>query len=122
METDLLIVGGGPAGLTAGIYAVRSGLRAAVVERAGVLGEAEAGEDLAEPHPTGAADLELDADLDLGVALSWSVKPLAVKLPPHRSLKIIPALLQWAVRRWWIQWSVTRCNTFKSFKVRPLLN
>ena len=34
VETDLLIVGGGPAGLTAGIYAVRSGLRAAVVERA----------------------------------------------------------------------------------------
>ena len=33
IETDLLIVGGGPAGLTAGIYAVRSGLRTAVVER-----------------------------------------------------------------------------------------
>ena len=33
VETDLLIVGGGPAGLTAGIYAVRSGLRAAIVER-----------------------------------------------------------------------------------------
>lgn len=33
VETDLLIVGGGPAGLTAGIYAVRSGLKAAVVER-----------------------------------------------------------------------------------------
>jgi len=33
IETDLLIVGGGPAGLTAGIYAVRSGLRTAIVER-----------------------------------------------------------------------------------------
>jgi thioredoxin reductase (NADPH) len=33
VDTDLLIVGGGPAGLTAGIYAVRSGLKAAVVER-----------------------------------------------------------------------------------------
>ncbi len=33
VETDLLIVGGGPAGLTAGIYAVRSGLKTAVVER-----------------------------------------------------------------------------------------
>ncbi len=33
VETDLLIVGGGPAGLTAGIYAVRSGLRTAIVER-----------------------------------------------------------------------------------------
>ena len=33
VETDLVIVGGGPAGLTAGIYAVRSGLKTAVVER-----------------------------------------------------------------------------------------
>jgi len=33
VETDLLIVGGGPAGLSAGIYAVRSGLRTAIVER-----------------------------------------------------------------------------------------
>jgi thioredoxin reductase (NADPH) len=33
VETDLLIVGGGPAGLTAGIYAVRSGLRTAIIER-----------------------------------------------------------------------------------------
>ncbi len=33
VETDMWIVGGGPAGLTAGIYAVRSGLRTAIVER-----------------------------------------------------------------------------------------
>lgn len=33
VETDLLIVGGGPAGLTAGIYAERSGLKTAVIER-----------------------------------------------------------------------------------------
>ena len=33
VETDLLIIGGGPSGLTAGIYSVRSGLRTAVVER-----------------------------------------------------------------------------------------
>jgi thioredoxin reductase (NADPH) len=33
IETDLLIVGGGPAGLTAGIYSVRSGLRTAIVEK-----------------------------------------------------------------------------------------
>jgi len=39
VETDLLIVGGGPAGLTAGIYAIRSGLRAAVVEREALGGQ-----------------------------------------------------------------------------------
>jgi thioredoxin reductase (NADPH) len=33
VETDLVVVGGGPAGLTAGIYAVRSGMKTAVVER-----------------------------------------------------------------------------------------
>ena len=33
VSADLVIVGGGPAGLTAGIYAERSGLRTAVVER-----------------------------------------------------------------------------------------
>jgi len=33
VEVDLVIVGGGPAGLTAGIYAVRSGLKVAVIER-----------------------------------------------------------------------------------------
>jgi len=39
VETDLLIVGGGPAGLTAGIYAVRSGLRTAIVERQALGGQ-----------------------------------------------------------------------------------
>ncbi len=33
ISNDLVIVGGGPAGLTAGIYAVRSGLKAALVEK-----------------------------------------------------------------------------------------
>jgi len=39
VETDLLIVGGGPAGLTAGIYAVRSGLQTAVIEREALGGQ-----------------------------------------------------------------------------------
>jgi len=39
VETDLLIIGGGPAGLTAGIYSVRSGLRTAVVEREALGGQ-----------------------------------------------------------------------------------
>jgi len=39
VETDIVIVGGGPAGLTAGIYADRSGLRAAVVEREALGGQ-----------------------------------------------------------------------------------
>lgn len=39
VDTDLLIVGGGPAGLTAGIYAVRSGLKTAIVERQALGGQ-----------------------------------------------------------------------------------
>ena len=39
VETDLVIVGGGPAGLTAGIYAVRSGLKTAIVEREALGGQ-----------------------------------------------------------------------------------
>jgi len=39
VELDLLIVGGGPAGLTAGIYAARSGLNTAIVERAALGGQ-----------------------------------------------------------------------------------
>jgi thioredoxin reductase (NADPH) len=33
IEADLVIIGGGPAGLTAGIYSERSGLKTAVIER-----------------------------------------------------------------------------------------
>ncbi|MFC1814383.1 FAD-dependent oxidoreductase [Thermodesulfobacteriota bacterium] len=50
VETELLIVGGGPAGLTAGIYAVRSGLKTAVVER-GVLGGQVATTPVVENYP-----------------------------------------------------------------------
>ncbi len=32
---DLIIVGGGPAGLTAGIYAMRAALKSVLIERAG---------------------------------------------------------------------------------------
>ena len=39
VESDLVIVGGGPAGLTAGIYAVRSGLQTAIVEREALGGQ-----------------------------------------------------------------------------------
>jgi thioredoxin reductase (NADPH) len=39
VECDLVVVGGGPAGLTAGIYAVRSGLRTAIVEREALGGQ-----------------------------------------------------------------------------------
>ncbi len=50
VETDLLIVGGGPAGLTAGIYAVRSGLKTAIVER-NVLGGQVATTPVVENYP-----------------------------------------------------------------------
>jgi thioredoxin reductase (NADPH) len=50
IETDLLIVGGGPAGLTAGIYAERSGLQTAVVEK-GALGGQVATTPVVENYP-----------------------------------------------------------------------
>ncbi len=39
IENDLVIVGGGPAGLTAGIYAARSGLNVCIIERGSVGGQ-----------------------------------------------------------------------------------
>lgn len=39
VEKDLLIIGGGPAGLTAAIYAVRSGLTVVLIERSGLGGQ-----------------------------------------------------------------------------------
>ncbi len=50
VENDLMIVGGGPAGLTAGIYAVRSGLKTAVIER-DTLGGQVATTPLVENYP-----------------------------------------------------------------------
>ena len=50
VETDLVIVGGGPAGLTAGIYAERSGLKTAVIEK-GALGGQVALTPVVENYP-----------------------------------------------------------------------
>jgi thioredoxin reductase (NADPH) len=50
VETDLVVVGGGPAGLTAGIYGARSGLRVVVVEK-GALGGQVATTPVVENYP-----------------------------------------------------------------------
>ncbi|MGC9195028.1 MAG: FAD-dependent oxidoreductase [Syntrophobacteraceae bacterium] len=50
IETDVVIVGGGPAGLAAGIYTVRSGLATAVIER-GALGGQVATTPIVENYP-----------------------------------------------------------------------
>ncbi len=50
IETDVVIVGGGPAGLAAGIYTVRSGLKTIVVER-GALGGQVAITPIVENYP-----------------------------------------------------------------------
>ena len=50
VDTDLTIIGGGPAGLTAGIYASRSGLNAVVIER-GALGGQVALTPVVENYP-----------------------------------------------------------------------
>ena len=50
VETDLVIIGGGPAGLSAGIYAARSGLKSVVVEK-GILGGQVATTPVVENYP-----------------------------------------------------------------------
>jgi thioredoxin reductase (NADPH) len=50
VEADLVIIGGGPAGLTAGIYAARSGLRSVVIEK-GALGGQVATTPVVENYP-----------------------------------------------------------------------
>jgi len=50
IETDMVIIGGGPAGLSAGIYAARSGLKTVVVEK-GVLGGQVALTPVVENYP-----------------------------------------------------------------------
>jgi len=50
VQTDLVIVGGGPAGLTAGIYAARSGLQTVVIER-GALGGQVSTTPVVENYP-----------------------------------------------------------------------
>ncbi len=50
VEADLVIVGGGPAGLTAGIYAARSGLNSVVIEK-GALGGQVATTPIVENYP-----------------------------------------------------------------------
>ena len=50
IETDLVIVGGGPAGLSAGIYAARSGLKSVILER-DILGGQVATTPMVENYP-----------------------------------------------------------------------
>ncbi len=50
VEADLVVVGGGPAGLTAGIYGARSGLKVVVVEK-GALGGQVATTPVVENYP-----------------------------------------------------------------------
>ena len=50
VEADLVIVGGGPAGLTAGIYSARSGLRTVIIEK-GALGGQVATTPIVENYP-----------------------------------------------------------------------
>ncbi|MFC1819619.1 NAD(P)/FAD-dependent oxidoreductase, partial [Thermodesulfobacteriota bacterium] len=50
IETDLVIIGGGPAGLTAGIYGARSGLRTVIIEKE-ALGGQVANTPIVENYP-----------------------------------------------------------------------
>ena len=58
---DLVIVGGGPAGLTAGIYSAREGIGTLMIERSGVGGQAGITQEIENypgfPEPISGADL-----------------------------------------------------------------
>ncbi|MFC1935307.1 mycoredoxin [Chloroflexota bacterium] len=58
---DLIAVGAGPAGLTAGIYAAREGLSTLIIERAGIGGQASVTQEIENypgfPEPIGGAEL-----------------------------------------------------------------
>ena len=60
---DLVIVGGGPAALTAGIYTAREGLSTLIIERAGIGGQAGITEEIENypgfPEPISGAELAL---------------------------------------------------------------
>ena len=75
---DLIIVGGGPAGLTAGLYAVRARLKCLLIEKA-LLGGLASTADMLENYPgfpTGISGLELSQKLEeqarrLGLDVLW---------------------------------------------------
>ena len=71
VEADLVIVGGGPAGLTAGIYAARSGLKAHVVEK-GLLGGQIATTPVVENYP-GLTQVGGKSLVDIMVAHAFSM-------------------------------------------------
>ena len=58
---DLIIVGGGPTGLTAGIYATREGLSTLMIERSGIGGQAAITQEIENypgfPEPVSGGDL-----------------------------------------------------------------
>jgi thioredoxin reductase (NADPH) len=83
VRLDLVVVGGGPAGLTAGIYAARSGLAAAVVER-GALGGQVATTPVVENYP-GISQVPGKTLVDIMVAHALEYVPIF----PHEEVLAI---------------------------------
>lgn len=80
-EHSLIIVGGGPAGLTAGLYAARSKINALLIEKA-LLGGLVATAELVENYPgfpEGINGLEL-AELMQKQAAKWGLKTLTAEV------------------------------------------
>lgn len=74
VATDLTIIGGGPAGLAAGIYAARSGLQAAIIER-GALGGQVALTPVVENYP-GLSRVEGKTLVDIMVSHALEYVPI----------------------------------------------
>ncbi len=85
VEADLVIVGGGPAGLTAGIYGARAGLNTAIIER-GTLGGQVATTPTVENFP-GLTQIGGKALVDLMVSHALEYVKI---FPGEEVVKIIP--------------------------------
>ncbi len=92
VRTDLVIVGAGPAGLTAGIYAARSGLTTAIIER-GPLGGQVATTPVVENYP-GLSRVPGKTLVDIMVAHALEYVPIF----PHEEVLAIAAGSPWTVR------------------------